>query len=82
MTDYTQIVAVTDRSESFEGAPKYLLSISHLYFWRGGKIFKPTKKRIRKREVRESLSEKNKQDEIDFPPQFGEATHRTTIVIF
>jgi len=41
-------------------------------FWHGGKIFKPTKKKIQKREVQESLSEKKNRDDIDSPPQFGE----------
>jgi hypothetical protein len=60
-----------------------------------GKFSNPRKKRIQKREVQESLSEKKNQDEIDFPPQVGEfqyqlwqvfstyrITHKTTNVIF
>jgi len=48
-------------------------------FWRGGKIFLAQwenflthEKKIQKREVQESLSEKKNRDDIDSPPQFGE----------
>ena len=34
--------------------------------------FQTHEKRIQKREVQEGLSEKQNQDETDFPPQFGE----------
>jgi hypothetical protein len=51
-----------------------------LIFWRGGRIFEPTKHGLnprkhdfKKREAQDSLSEKEKQRiriELDFPPRF------------
>ena len=47
-------------------------------FWRGGKFlaqwenFLTHEKKIQKREVQESLSEKKNRDDIDSPPQLGE----------
>ena len=62
------------------GAPKSeCVRIWQLIFWRGGRIFEPTKHDLnprkhdfKKREAQDSLSEKKNQDEIDFPPRFGE----------
>ncbi len=82
-----QIVAGTKPKNSY-GAPKSeCVCIWQLIFWRGGRIFKPTKTWFKptktwfkKREVQESLSEKKNRDDIDSPPQFGEFQYQLRLV--